>query len=294
MSPAIISICYDFKATRALTVDGELSGSQTTNHDKTGTDASVTAAEAEVLGDLDETGGVALARGTLGLVDLAEHSVGRLGDDGGGETGNQTSGKVNTGLGAIREVLAVHRVEDRLGGTLEHDKLGHGVGDPAGELVSHQGRMRQKEATPHLLLEENRAEARVESTETLVLHDLAEAAHQTTGESGLRDQTNTGSFQRAETNIGDELGAGGRSEVDSGTVVLGGIVAQGVDGLGLEELVATELQRTLEEVTSGSGTKAGKKSASTLILNDLLEATDHTPVVGDRVKLDSCLDADGS
>lgn len=103
-----------------------------------------------------------------------------------------------------------------------------------------------------LLLEEDGTEARVESTETLVLSDLGEAAQETAGEFGLRDETDTGGFQRAEGNIGEELGGGRRGEVDGGTVVGGGLKTKLVDPLLLEELVATELQRTLEEVTQES------------------------------------------
>lgn len=47
----------------------------------------------------------------------------------------------------------------------------------------------------------------------------------------------------------------------------------------------------MEEVTGGSGAETGEESASTLVGNDLLEATKQTTVVGDGIKLDPGLDA---
>jgi hypothetical protein len=59
----------------------------------------------------------------------------------------------------------------------------------------------------------------------------------------------------------------------------------------LEELVSSELEGTLEEVTGGRGAEAGKERASTLRLDDLAETANHTPVVGGGVELDSRLHA---
>lgn len=143
----------------------------------------------------------------------------------------------------------------------------------------------------NLLLEQHGTEAGVESTSTLVLQDLAEAASETASEGGLGDETDTGGLQRAEGNVGEELGSSGRGEVDRGSVLRGRLVAELVDALLLEEFVTTELEGTLEEVPGSGGTETGEKSASTLVGNDLSETTDHTLVVGDRVQLDSSLDA---
>jgi hypothetical protein len=143
----------------------------------------------------------------------------------------------------------------------------------------------------NLLLEEDRTETRVESTDTLVLEDLAETAHETAREGRLRDETNTGGLKRAKGDISEKFSGSGRSEVDSGSVVGSSLVAELVDALLLEELITAELESTLKEVTGGSGTETGEESASTLVGNDLSEATNHTTVVGDRVKLDSGLDA---
>jgi hypothetical protein len=142
-----------------------------------------------------------------------------------------------------------------------------------------------------LLLEEDRTETRVESTDTLVLEDLAEAAHETASEGRLRDETNTSRLKRAQGDISEEFGGSGGSEVDSGSVVGSSLVTELVDKLLLEELITAELESTLKEVTGSSRTETGEESASTLVGNDLSEATNHTTVVGDRVKLDSGLDA---
>lgn len=113
-----------------VTVDGELTGSNTTNHEETSTNTAVRATETELLGDLDETGGGALTGETLGLVDLGQHGVSGLGDDGGGKTGNKTGAKVDTSLGTAREGVLVNAGVDGLRDLLEDDELGHGVGDP--------------------------------------------------------------------------------------------------------------------------------------------------------------------
>ena len=142
-----------------------------------------------------------------------------------------------------------------------------------------------------LLLEEDRTETRVESTDTLVLEDLAEAAHETASEGRLRDETNTSRLKRAQGDISEEFGGSGGSEVDSGSVVGSSLVTELVDRLLLEELVTTELEGTLEEVTGEGWADTGQESASALILDDLAEPTDETAVVGDWVELDTGLDA---
>ena len=54
-----------------VAVDGELTGGQGADHEETGTETGVRAAEAELLGDLDQTRRRALAGSALSLVDLA-------------------------------------------------------------------------------------------------------------------------------------------------------------------------------------------------------------------------------
>jgi len=142
----------------------------------------------------------------------------------------------------------------------------------------------------NLLLEEDGTEARVESTETLRLVDLAETTDKTGSKGRLRHETDTGGLEGAESNVGEELGACRRGEVDGGTVVDGVLVTDERDGLLLEEFVTTELEGALEEVTSKGWAGTGQKSTGALLGNDLTEATDETAVVRDGVKLDPGLD----
>ena len=126
----------DTEDTLDVTVDGELTGSDGANHEETSTDTGVGAAQAKLLTDLHQTGDSALTGFTGGLVDLGKHGVGGLGDDGGGETGNQTGTEVDTGLGAVGEGVLVDGLVDGLGDLFENDELGHGVGDPVRRRVS--------------------------------------------------------------------------------------------------------------------------------------------------------------
>lgn len=143
----------------------------------------------------------------------------------------------------------------------------------------------------NLLLEQKGAKTTVEGGEALLLQDATEARDKAGSEGGLGDQTNTGGLERAEGEISEELGAGGGGEVDGGAVVGSGLVAEEANGLLLEELVTTELQGTLEEVTGEGRAGTGEESASALVLDDLLEAADEAAVVGLGVELDAGLDA---
>ena len=145
-----------------------------------------------------------------------------------------------------------------------------------------------------LLLEEDGTETSVERGNALVLEHLAETTDETVGVGGLGDETDTGGLKGAQGNVGEELGGGGRGEVDGGAVVGGSLETEGVDPLLLEELVSAELQGALEEVTGKGRAGTGEESASTLILDDLAEAADETAVVGLGVELDAGLDAVGA
>ena len=113
-----------------VTVDGELTGSEGTDHEETGSNTGERTTDTKLLGDLEEAGGGALTGETLGLVDLGKHGVGGLRDDGGGETGNETGTQVDGGLETVGEGLLGPGAESGLGNLLEDDELGHGVGDP--------------------------------------------------------------------------------------------------------------------------------------------------------------------
>ena len=143
----------------------------------------------------------------------------------------------------------------------------------------------------YLLLEQDGTETGVEGTDTLVLQHLGETTDKTVGIGGLRNKTNTGSLKRAEGDISEELGGTGRGKVDSSTVLGSRLKTELVDALLLEELVSTELEGTLEEVTGKGRADTSEESASTLVLNDLAETTNHATVVGLGVELHTGLDA---
>ena len=125
-----------------------------------------------------------------------------------------------------------------------------------------------------LLLEENGAKAGIEGTDTLLARDLAETAHKPSCECGLRDKTDSRRLKRAQRDISEELCGSGGSKVDSCSIVRGGLVAQIVDELLLEQLITSEFEGTLQEVTSCGRTETGPDSASTLLCDELPEASD--------------------
>lgn len=141
-----------------------------------------------------------------------------------------------------------------------------------------------------VLLEENGSKSRVESTKTLILCNLAHAADETICETWFRDETNTCGFERAEGNVGKELGACRRGKIDGGAVVGSSLVADQTNGLLLEELVSSKLECALEEVTSKCWADTGQKSTGAFICNDLTDAAKEAAIVGDGIKLDFGLD----
>lgn len=141
------------------------------------------------------------------------------------------------------------------------------------------------------LLEQNGNESGVESTDALILQDLAEAANETVGESGCRDETDTGSLKRGQSDRGEDLGGTRRGKVDEGAVSLSSLVAKLVDGELLEDLVSSELEGALKEITSCCRSETSSKGTNTLLSNDLAEGANHTATVLGGLELDSCLDA---
>lgn len=106
-----------------------MASGKTTNHEQSGGETRETAAKTKLASDLDQSADGALTRRTLGLVDLGEHGVGGLGNDGGAETGEETRSKVDTSLGTARELRLVGVAEDDLGNLLEGSELGNSVGN---------------------------------------------------------------------------------------------------------------------------------------------------------------------
>ena len=177
----------------------------TLTHEKTSTNTSVRAAESKLLGDLDQTAGGALSGKTLGLVDLGEHSIGGLGDDGGGEASNETRAKVDGRLGAAGGSALINGAVNGFADLLIDDEFGHGIRDPVNALIELFATI----IICDILLEKDGTEAGIESAHALVLQDLAEAADEAISEGGFGNETDTGGFERAEGNVGEELGGGG-------------------------------------------------------------------------------------
>lgn len=205
----------------------ELAGSESADHHATGAEADgAELDEADLLGDVHQTGGDAAGAASARLVHLGEESVSGVGDDGGGNTGNHTGAEGDGELGGSGELgsgLARRGREDLRSASL-HGELGHGVGH---------------------LLEQDGAEARVEAThEALLLDELGSGGGEVGGEGGLGDEADAGGLEGAEEHVRDELGSRGSAEVDGVSVVPGLLLAEALGHLDLEELHTSELEPT--------------------------------------------------
>ena len=162
-----------------IAINRELAGCQCTHHEQPRRQTRKRAPEAQLARNLDQSAHGALARQTLGLVDFAQHGISGLGDDGGGETCDQAGAEVHGGVGGVGSGGFVDEVlEDGFGGLFVDDEFGHCVGDSAeiGMLSGWPRCIGRKGG--YVLLEKNRAKARVERPETLRLRNLAESADQ--------------------------------------------------------------------------------------------------------------------
>jgi len=252
--------------------DTELTGGERTDHDATRAEAG----EAQ-LGGADFAGDAAEAShdGTFTtsalLVDEGEKSIGGVGDDSGGNTGNHTRGERDGHLLSFSAGLGVGaggRV-DLLGGPTLDSELSHGIRD---------------------LLEEDGEESGVEALDdTVVADDLGERGDETAGVGGVGNQSDAGGLTGAEEDISDELGTGGSGQVDREAKVPGALNANGLGHVDLEELNASEFEESLDEVSDGGGTETGSEGSNTLLGDDLAESADHTLVVLDGVELNAGL-----
>jgi hypothetical protein len=283
-----------------VAVNRKLAGGQGTDHEQPSTDTSIAASETQLLSDLDQAAGGALSREALGLVDLREHGVGGLGDDGGGETGDQTGTQVDGCLQRVGGGRLVELLPRELGDLLVDDEFGHCVGNSVLLLVSASmpsfdiwGGLEsgEREGGKDVLLEQDRTKASVERTHTLILQHLAEATDEAIRICRLGHETDTCGLEGAERDVGEELGERSRREVDGGAVVGGSLVSEVVDGLLLEQLVPSELERALQEVTCGCRAEACREGAPAFISNYLSNAAEEASVICDGVELDSGLDA---
>ena len=145
----------------------------------------------------------------------------------------------------------------------------------------------------NILLKQNRPKARVKSPNPFLPRNLPEPADQTARKRRLRHQPYPRRLERAQRDVGEELGRRGRGEVDGGAVVARGLVAEIVDELLLEQFVAAELERALQEVSRGRGAEARGQRADAFVLDHLAETADHAAVVDGRFELDAGFDAGG-
>ena len=117
-----------------ITINSKLPRGKRTHHKQSRTNTGITTLEAELLRDLDQAGSGALSREALGLVDLREHGVRGLGDDRGGETGDQAGAEVDCCLQTVGGGGLVEVLPGELGDFLVDDEFGHCVGDSGGLL----------------------------------------------------------------------------------------------------------------------------------------------------------------
>jgi len=193
------------KGTHHGVEDTELAGSQGSDHDTTGAQTiRAQTLEPSFLGDINQTASNTSLTTSTGLVDLREQSIRRVGNDGSNDTGDNSGSERDAEVGAAAASLGglAHAVVDGLScGTL-NSELSHGVWN---------------------LLHQDRSEPGIESGNNT--HLTGHFRHATNGSrcvGGVGHETDTSSLERAEEDVGDELGAGSGCEVDFVAVFPGG------------------------------------------------------------------------
>ena len=116
---------------RQVKSEGSLSSSQCADHDETSAGAAKEAADTELTSHAGQARDHALSRLGFSLVDFGEQRVGGLGDEGGGETGDETGAQVELGEGGWRQGLLgfACRGDGLLEDNLIHSEFGHCVRD---------------------------------------------------------------------------------------------------------------------------------------------------------------------
>jgi hypothetical protein len=217
--------------------DTELTGSEGTDHDATGSETlSAELEDTDLLGDVNKArDGRSITTSTL-LVDLGQESISGVRDDGGGNTSNNTraqgDGDVLT-LGALIRRSTEGTIDGLSSGTL-NGELSHGVGN---------------------LLEEDGTETSVEAQDTISGEHARSTSTETLGEGRVSNGADTNGLERAEEEISDELSHGRGSKIDGGAVVPSLLLTHALGKVNLEELNTTKLEPTLDEVSSSGGTE---------------------------------------
>ncbi|KAI6875667.1 hypothetical protein KC323_g123 [Hortaea werneckii] len=203
-----------------------------------------------------------LAGFTIG-VQLTDHNVGRMRDDGAENTCKISTSESNTGLSALGIVgllagqASIHHLHNRF----ERGKLHHCVGN----LSSPQ--WVQPFVEPGVILPAN----------TLRANNLADTIPGTFCKGRHRGlHADLDSLEGTEANVSEELGGSGASQIDPG------LVSNGVLGTGkvrvelLEELIASVLQRALDTVAEECWRSTGLTVHLTAAFHEIKRR--HTPV----------------
>ena len=242
-------------------VDTELSCCQCTDHNATGWKTnSAKLNESDFLGDVGKTRHQRTVSSGTGLVDLREKGIGRVGNNGGGNSSNNTRSQRDTKSGGPRNLsraLSDGGVDAVGGGTLD----------------------KEFSASVRNLLTQDREETIVEPSNTFGAEHLSESGSETVGEFGIRDLTDTDGLKRTEEDIGDEFGAGGGDNVDLGLVFVGGFISQSLGGLNLEEFNSSEFEPSLDEVSECGGSKTGGQGSGSLFGDDHSHTADQSSVL---------------
>jgi hypothetical protein len=117
-----------------VSINRKLSGGQGTDHEQSCSNTRIRTLQSKLLRNFDQSRGRALSGEALGLVDLREHGVSGLRDDGGGETGDQTRAQIDSSLEAVGGGGFVKLLPCKLGDLLVDDEFSHCVWDS----VQHQ------------------------------------------------------------------------------------------------------------------------------------------------------------
>jgi hypothetical protein len=114
-----------------ITIDSELSSSQTANHEQSRRQTGERSTKTQFTSNLDEARNRALTRHTLSLVDLREHGISGLRNDRSSETSKETRAEVYAcDCAGAQSGLVAHGCEDGFGELFESEEFGDGVGDP--------------------------------------------------------------------------------------------------------------------------------------------------------------------
>ncbi|CRK33352.1 hypothetical protein BN1708_001040 [Verticillium longisporum] len=224
--------------------------SQSANHDDAHWKTVPQPGEANIFVNAAQGTAKRFAGRTVG-VQLADHDIGRVRDDGAEDTGQIATGKGDAGLGALAVValLARQAVVDHLDNGLERCKLHHGVGD---------------------LTTPERVEALVQPGHALLGRDGADAVERAAVR--RRDaalHAHLDSLKGTEGKVGEELGRSGRSQIQDRLVLLGILGTGNVRVLLLEELIPAILEGALGGVAEQRRAPAGEDAAHALAAEDL-------------------------